>query len=60
MSPPGAERSECEKPCWYIFFSMPRKRVTGLAKEVQRTSGFIPIKTVPWLRLTVNTALRGK
>ena len=45
MSPPGAERSECEKPRRYIFFSTPRKRVTGLAKEVQRTSGFIPIKT---------------
>ena len=37
MTPPGAERSEREKPCWYVFFSTPRKRDTGLAKEVGYT-----------------------
>ena len=38
----------------HVFFSMPMKKDTTLATEVQRTSGFIPVKTVPRLHVDVN------
>ena len=38
----------------HVFFLTPMKRDTMLAMEVQRTSGFIPAKTVPRLYPTVN------
>ena len=59
----GAESSKCERPCWssidlivigHIFFSTPMKRDTALPTEVQQTSGFILIKTVPRLNLALN------
>ena len=69
----GVERSKREKPCrlsidsvakvtyfGHIFFPTPMKRDTTLATEVQWTSGFIAIKTVPGLHLAVNAKSRRR